>query len=226
MSRSTYTNYYNANSIQASVPFGVMSGYVIAAIMIGPSGGTDLCMDILCWRWPLLVEWAILLPFCIAVFFVPSSHLSFSRKRNKHSSVDDSSSNSRSLVTRRHSIAGTKVPRSYGAVGESCAGVERRVFSPTALIAAASEDNEPLLQDMDEEEKGGTGNGCSLTADQIDSESHLLDQQYVQQVDQDAVHSMSGSQSLLELGIVEGSLVPLPLQEMSQESPVRRSDWC
>jgi hypothetical protein len=52
-----------------------MGGYVIAAIMIGPVKGTTTCYGLLCWRWPLLVEWIMLVPFCIAVHFVPSKHL-------------------------------------------------------------------------------------------------------------------------------------------------------
>ncbi len=52
-----------------------MGGYIIAAVMIGPIKGTDVCYGILCWRWPLLVEWFMLVPFCIAIHFVPTSHL-------------------------------------------------------------------------------------------------------------------------------------------------------
>lgn len=52
-----------------------MGGYIIAAVMIGPIKGTDVCYGILCWRWPLLVEWFMLVPFAIAVHFVPENHL-------------------------------------------------------------------------------------------------------------------------------------------------------
>lgn len=52
-----------------------MGGYIIAAIMIGPVKGTTTCYGLLCWRWPLLVEWVMLVPFCIAVHFVPAKHL-------------------------------------------------------------------------------------------------------------------------------------------------------
>jgi hypothetical protein len=94
------------------VPFGVMSGYIIAAIMIGPSSGSDVCLHVLCWRWPLLVEWAILLPFCIAVHFVPSAHLSMNGKRAKVTSKP-------SVYRRRHSIAGTRSRPSYGSLYDS-----------------------------------------------------------------------------------------------------------
>lgn len=52
-----------------------MGGYIIAAVMIGPIKGTDTCYGILCWRWPLLVEWLMLVPFAIAIHFVPENHL-------------------------------------------------------------------------------------------------------------------------------------------------------
>jgi MFS family permease len=61
-------------ALQSSVPFGVMIGYIIAAILVGPISSTDVCFHLLCWRWPLLFEWALLLPFCIAIHFVPSRH--------------------------------------------------------------------------------------------------------------------------------------------------------
>lgn len=52
-----------------------MGGYIIAAVMIGPIKGTDTCYGILCWRWPLLVEWFMLVPVAIAIHFVPENHL-------------------------------------------------------------------------------------------------------------------------------------------------------
>lgn len=61
-------------ALQSSVPFGVMIGYIIAAVLVGPVASTDICFHCLCWRWPLLFEWALLLPFCIAIHFVPSRH--------------------------------------------------------------------------------------------------------------------------------------------------------
>lgn len=61
-------------ALQSSVPFGVMIGYIIAAVLVGPISSTDVCFRLLCWRWPLLFEWAMLFPFCIAIHFVPSRH--------------------------------------------------------------------------------------------------------------------------------------------------------
>lgn len=66
-------------SLQASVPFGVMSGYVIAAVMVsnitGPDGDIgNTYLGLLCWRWPIIVEWFLLLPFLIGFMFVPKDH--------------------------------------------------------------------------------------------------------------------------------------------------------
>lgn len=61
-------------ALQSSVPFGVMIGYIIAAVLVGPVASTDVCFHMLCWRWPLLFEWALLLPFCFAINFVPRRH--------------------------------------------------------------------------------------------------------------------------------------------------------
>lgn len=76
-------------ALQSSVPFGVMIGYIIAAILQGPISSSNVCFHLLCWRWPLLFEWALLLPFCIAIYFVPSRH--FEIQANKRNSVTGSS---------------------------------------------------------------------------------------------------------------------------------------
>lgn len=61
-------------ALQSSVPFGVMIGYIIAAVLMGPVSSSDVCFHLLCWRWPLLFEWALLFPFCVAIHFVPTKH--------------------------------------------------------------------------------------------------------------------------------------------------------
>lgn len=143
------------------MPFGVMSGYIIAAMMIGPSSGSDVCLHILCWRWPLLVEWGILLPFCIAVHFVPSAHLSMNGKRDK-------AVNKPVLYRRRHSIAGSQsgrfrpsygslydyTPSSHTALSEIAEISPVDSFGETAqLLAANSEENrEDEERDGDDED--------------------------------------------------------------------------
>eukprot|EP00603_Paraphysomonas_imperforata_P004732 CAMPEP_0114431156 /NCGR_PEP_ID=MMETSP0103-20121206/10446_1 /TAXON_ID=37642 ORGANISM="Paraphysomonas imperforata, Strain PA2" /NCGR_SAMPLE_ID=MMETSP0103 /ASSEMBLY_ACC=CAM_ASM_000201 /LENGTH=430 /DNA_ID=CAMNT_0001600695 /DNA_START=96 /DNA_END=1386 /DNA_ORIENTATION=+ len=75
-------------ALQSSVPFGVMIGYIIAAVLVGPVASTDVCFHMLCWRWPLLFEWALLLPFCFAIHFVPRRHFAV----NVHKIASSSSS--------------------------------------------------------------------------------------------------------------------------------------
>lgn len=62
-------------ALQASVPFGVMGGYIIAATIMSVARQADVCYGLLCWRWPLLIEWALVAPFCVATFFVPQKDI-------------------------------------------------------------------------------------------------------------------------------------------------------
>eukprot|EP01041_Mallomonas_annulata_P002576 gene2576-5027_t len=68
--------------LQASVPIGVMLGYVISSVVISFSDGSSVCSGLLCWRWPILIEVILVLPFCIAIHFVPREHVSI-RVRHK-----------------------------------------------------------------------------------------------------------------------------------------------
>ena len=76
-------------ALQSSVPFGVMIGYIIAAVLVGPISSTDVCFHLLCWRWPLLFEWALLFPFCIAIHFVPTEHFEIHDRLTEHETVLD-----------------------------------------------------------------------------------------------------------------------------------------
>jgi hypothetical protein len=67
---------------QASVPFGVMMGYILASFITtfvadphDPMVDAPLCYGILCWRWPFLIEVVLLTPFCLAIFLVPREHV-------------------------------------------------------------------------------------------------------------------------------------------------------
>lgn len=61
---------------QVSVPFGVMSGYIIASLITNISHNADVCLGLLCWRWPFIIEVILLIPLCIGVFLVPREHVS------------------------------------------------------------------------------------------------------------------------------------------------------
>lgn len=70
--------------LQASVPFGVMAGYIVASITMTTFAtsrndpdyhGSDSCFGLMCWRWPFLVEIFLLLPLFILLQFVPKAHI-------------------------------------------------------------------------------------------------------------------------------------------------------
>ena len=80
--RTTWMSY-----LQASVPFGVMCGYIVASVTIttcSPSAVSDplsshmpeTCFGLIYWRWPFLVEIILLLPLFILLQFVPERHIS------------------------------------------------------------------------------------------------------------------------------------------------------
>ena len=62
--------------LQASVPFGVMMGYIIASVITEASRGSDTCFNILCWRWPILIEAFLVTPVSIAIYFIPRDLIS------------------------------------------------------------------------------------------------------------------------------------------------------
>jgi len=58
--------------LQASVPVGVMGGYVTASIFAKYAGhgflfGTEF------WRWPIYIEVCLITPFCFAFCCIPKS---------------------------------------------------------------------------------------------------------------------------------------------------------
>lgn len=93
-----WTNEYAPNDkktswmsyLQASVPLGVMTGYVISAIVVS-STESDKCFGLLCWRWPFIIEVIIGLPFCIAIHFVPREHFNVRVKHHSSPRQDNSS---------------------------------------------------------------------------------------------------------------------------------------
>ena len=73
---SSHRNVLNSISVQASVPFGVMMGYIIASVVIGFAGGSETCYDLLCWRWPFIIEVILIAPLSIGIFFIPKDLIS------------------------------------------------------------------------------------------------------------------------------------------------------
>lgn len=84
--------------LQASVPLGVMCGYIIASVVIALSRGSSTCFHINCWRWPFLVEVALLLPFCIAFNFIPRQHLNLKVVKRKNKKSDKSTISNDNII--------------------------------------------------------------------------------------------------------------------------------
>ncbi len=60
---------------QASVPFGIMMGYIIATILTSISRQRETCFDLLCWRWSFLIEVMLLTPLYLGLYFVPKEDI-------------------------------------------------------------------------------------------------------------------------------------------------------
>jgi MFS family permease len=88
-SRTAWMSY-----LQASVPLGVMLGYIIAAISISFSQTSQYCAGIRCWRWPILIEIFLLTPLYLGFYFIPSEHLEiqFQKERKFSANVSEESS--------------------------------------------------------------------------------------------------------------------------------------
>jgi MFS family permease len=87
--------------LQASVPFGVMAGYIIASIILRFEDADNLIFGMACWRIPLLIEGVSLIPFSIAIFFIPRQLITV---RVTYDSPDDQLC---ALDTASHGSAGT-----------------------------------------------------------------------------------------------------------------------
>ncbi|OQR87715.1 Major Facilitator Superfamily (MFS) [Achlya hypogyna] len=59
--------------LQGSVPLGVMFGYLFGSVSNWVN--EDSC-GMACWRWPFVLQFVLVLPLMVGVFFVPSEHIS------------------------------------------------------------------------------------------------------------------------------------------------------
>ena len=67
--------YFNLYVLQASVPFGVMTGYIIASTLMDLAVQRDTCWGLLCWRWAFLVEIILLTPLYLGLYFIPKEDI-------------------------------------------------------------------------------------------------------------------------------------------------------
>jgi hypothetical protein len=61
--------------LQASVPFGVMMGYIIASVLSEVSAHRAVCFGLLCWRWAFLIEIMLLTPLYLGLFYIPAEDI-------------------------------------------------------------------------------------------------------------------------------------------------------
>ena len=170
-----------------------------------------MCFGILCWRLPLLVEWLILVPFSVAVHFVPSAHLTMSNKGTKIHEKQQAlqlqlqqQEYQPLLHRRRHSLGGP-ASHHYGAL-DSTSHPPRRTESP----------NGPLYSGTLHEEEHPNNAGALEGRSYCHGEVVKAEQQWEGQVgrlrraDEEAAVS-----SYIDDDGGDGSLLP-----MSRESPV------
>lgn len=53
-----------------------MMGYIIASVVIGFAGGSNTCYNLLCWRWPFIIEVILIAPLSVGIFFIPKDLIS------------------------------------------------------------------------------------------------------------------------------------------------------
>lgn len=76
--RTAYMSY-----LQASVPIGIMFGYILGALVLEAKvKNNSVCHGILCWRWPIIVEVCLMIPFCIGVFLMPADVFNLNLEQN------------------------------------------------------------------------------------------------------------------------------------------------
>lgn len=68
-------NYFCSVTAQASVPFGIMMGYIIASILTSISNKHNSCFGLLCWRWSFLIEVMLLSPLYLGLYFIPKEDI-------------------------------------------------------------------------------------------------------------------------------------------------------
>ena len=61
--------------LQSTVPFGIMFGYLVATMALWV-GGThpSSCHNLLCWRWPFVLQTVLVTPLIVGLFIAPAAH--------------------------------------------------------------------------------------------------------------------------------------------------------
>ena len=92
------------------MPFGVMTGYIIASVLTSISQHQNTCLGLLCWRWPFLIEVMLLTPLYFGLYFVRNEDLAVCSDRNTENtdkkstkaSPQDNNSNTTAPMSESH----------------------------------------------------------------------------------------------------------------------------
>lgn len=85
-SKTRWMGYY-----QMTVPIGIITGYFLSSIVLSLSNPIDplMCGNLLCWRWPLLVEVVLLLPIAVIFLQLPRDVANIRMRRIRHVIAND-----------------------------------------------------------------------------------------------------------------------------------------
>lgn len=107
-----------------------MMGYIIASVITTVFRHATVCMDLLCWRWPFLIEVMLLSPLYLGLYFIPREDISVMVNRPARSRSGSTCRRSRTRTASR-SI-------DLGAVEGGNEAEER----PSAAVAFAATDSD------------------------------------------------------------------------------------
>lgn len=85
--------------LQASVPFGIMMGYIIASILTSISNKNNTCFGLLCWRWSFLIEVMLLSPLYLGLYFIPKEDIAVCAAGTARASTESPNENASQNTT-------------------------------------------------------------------------------------------------------------------------------
>jgi len=85
--------------LQASVPFGIMMGYIIASILTSISNKNNACFGLLCWRWSFLIEVMLLSPLYLGLYFIPKEDIAVCAGGSTRASTESPNENASQNTT-------------------------------------------------------------------------------------------------------------------------------
>ena len=95
---------------QSSVPFGVMTGYIIASLITTFSNESNTCFGLLCWRWPFIIEVILITPLSIGCFFVPKEYFNVKITNNSNSNINKTKSIKNHYINSQNQLVNLTTP--------------------------------------------------------------------------------------------------------------------